>query len=127
MIAMIVIGVALLGLAQLVGMAIQSDASAEYNTKAVELAQSKIEELKTLYGWQITSGSTANDLVNGPHGPDTVMLTLPHNTSQGIRTFLVTWEVTDHPGGQKEVTVIVDPPAENPAFKSVSLFARFAP
>lgn len=127
MIAMIVIGVGLLGLAQLVGVAIQNDASAEYNTKAVELAQSKIEELKTLYGWQIASGTTANDLGTGPHGPETVALDLPENTSQGLRTFLVSWDVVDQPGGQKEITVTVNPPAENPAFKTVSLFARFAP
>ena len=127
MIAMVVIGVALLSLAQLVGVAIQSDASAEYNTKAMELAQAKIEELKTLYGWQITSAATADALGTGPHGPETVILELPEGTSQGLRTFLVSWEVVDEPGGQKEVTVTVNPPAENPIFKPVSLFARFAP
>ena len=128
LIAMTLLAVSLLGLGQLILVALNQNKFAEYNTKAVEVATGKIEELQGLYNWQIQSGETAQQLTSGTHGPVALDLPQSEETVQGIRSFLVTWEVVDLTGGQKAITVWVSPIQQNRLRnKTVILTSHFSP
>ena len=114
MIAMFILTVSLLALAQLMLVSLDKTQFANYDTKAVNLAQAKLEELRTAFGWQIESGGDSDLLATGPHGPETITLPARANTLQGIRSFQISWQVTDLASGRKSVAVTVTPLAANP-------------
>ena len=89
MIAMFILTVSLLALAQLMLVSLDKTQFANFDTKAVNLAQAKLEELRTAFGWQIESGGDSDLLATGPHGPETITLPARANTLQGIRSFQI--------------------------------------
>ena len=102
MIALAVLAIALIGMAQLLAIAIQQNSFSRYNSVGVELARGKLEELKATYNLEMTSGQSASDMSVGSHGPEVVVL-------DGSRAFALTWNVTDLGGGQRGVSVAVRP------------------
>lgn len=111
MVAISILGIAMLGLAQLTLVSLQKHSAAEYNTKAVQVGRAKIEELRGTFVQQLKSGTTASDLAAGNHGPEAVTLGTATGTVQGIKAFVVRWQVTDVSGSAKSITVTVDPPS----------------
>lgn len=114
MIAMFILTVSLLALAQLMLVSLDKTQFTNYDTKAVNLAQAKLEELRAAFGGQIESGGDSQLLTTGTHGPETVNLPFPEDTLQGVRDFQISWQVTDLPSGRKSVSVTVTPLVANP-------------
>ena len=117
MIALVILSISCLGLAQLMGVATRQNAFARYNTMAVEVAQMKLEELKTQYNNELETGTTDADLTANSHpsgspGYQLVTLDEPTYSNIGDSQFQVTWTVTVV-GGQKTITVSVDPQVQN--------------
>ncbi len=128
MIAMFILTISLLALAQLMIVSLDKTQFANYDAKAVNLAQSKLEELRTAFGWEVESGGDSDLLATGPHGPETITLPLPPNTLQGVRSFQVSWEVADLNSGRKSVSVTVTPLAANPRqSESITITTYLAP
>lgn len=126
--AIFILTISLLSLAQLMMVGLERYEFARYDTKAVNLAQAKVEELRTQFSWQIESGGTAADLAPGSHGPESVVLNEAEGSLQGSRSFSLSWNVTNLAGGQKAVTVTVRPQnQEAPVSKSLSVTSHFAP
>jgi prepilin-type N-terminal cleavage/methylation domain-containing protein len=128
MIAMFILTISLLAVAQLMMVALDKTEFAKYETKAVHLAQAKVEELRSLFGRQVETGETADELVAGAHGPEAVQLPTPQGSLQGLLNFQVRWEVADLLGGQKAVSVTVTPLFPNPRqTETLSIATRFSP
>lgn len=127
-IAILILTVSLLGLAQLIMIGLEKHEFAKYDTKATNVAQTKMEELKTLYGWQIDSGQHAEDLAVGNHGPIHVSLKPEGGSRREPTDFWVRWEVANLAAGQKRIAVSVSPPVLNPRFNEVVIVTSvFAP
>ena len=114
LVALFFLAISMLAMAQLMLVSLDKTEFAKYDTKAINLAQAKLEELRNQFGWEIDTGEDSADLAAGPHGPDLVVLELPGETLQGLRNFQVTWEVTDLPYNQKAISVSVAPQTVNP-------------
>ena len=128
MIAMFILTISLLAVAQLMMVSLDKTEFAKYETKAVHLAQAKLEELRALFGRQVDTGETVADLVAGPHGPDNIQLPSPQGTLQGMLNFQVNWQVIDLVGGQKAVSVTVTPLFPNPRqTETISIATNFSP
>ncbi len=117
MIAMVILSISCLALAQLMGVAARQNAFARYNTMAVEVAQMKLEELKTKFNNELETGTTDTDLTAGSHpsgspGYQLVTLDEPTYSNMGDSQYQVTWTVTVV-GEQKTITVAVDPQVQN--------------
>jgi len=117
MIAMIVLLIGCLGLAQLMTVSARQNAFARYNTMALEVAQMKLEQLGTQYNNELETATTDADLTAGTHptgspGYQLVTLDEPTYSSMGDSQFQVTWVVTVA-GSQKTMTVTVAPQAQN--------------
>ncbi len=117
MIAMVVLLIGCLALAQLMGVSARQNAFARYNTVALEVAQMKLEQLGTQYNNELEKGTTDADLTAGAHpagapGYELVTLDEPTYSSMGDSQFQVTWVVTVA-GSQKTMTVTVAPQAQN--------------
>lgn len=108
MVALSVLAVSLLGLAQLLGVAIQQNQLARYNTAAMEVARGKLERLKAAYSRQLETGIPAEDLTDGSHGPETVVLS-SQRESYGSRTLALRWEVSTVAGSRKRLLIEVVP------------------
>lgn len=127
-IAILILTVSLLGLAQLIMVGLEKHEFAKYDTKAANVAQTKMEELKTLFGWQIDSGLTADDLAAGSHGPIQVTLQPESGSRREPTDFWVRWDVADLSASQKRIAVSVSPPVLNPRFNEVVIVTSvFAP
>ncbi len=128
LIALMILAVALLGLAHLVGIAISQNAFARYTTVAIQVAQTKLEDLKSGYNAELESGTVYPDLTPGTHGPETVTLEAPSYTRQGSRQFLVSWEVTSSAGTRKTVAITVNPQVANAMqTKTITVTSLFSP
>jgi Tfp pilus assembly protein PilV len=128
MIALFILTISLLALAQLMIVSLDKTQFSSYDTKAINLAQAKVEELRNLFGWQISSGQVAADLTPGSHGPEEVTIQPPTATLQGQRSFQVSWQVTDLPSGRKSVAISVAPMTTNPRQnETLTLTTDFAP
>ncbi len=127
-IALFILTISLLALAQLMIVSLDKTQFSNYDTKAINLAQAKVEELRNLFGWQISSGQVAADLTPGTHGPETIMLQAPTGTLQGQMNFQVSWQVTDLASGRKSVAISVAPMTANPRQnETLTLTTDFAP
>jgi prepilin-type N-terminal cleavage/methylation domain-containing protein len=128
MIAMFILTVSLLALAQLMLVSLDKTQFSNYDTKAVNLAQSKLEELRTAFGWEVESGGNSDLLATGTHGPETITLPARSGTLQGIRNFQISWQVTDLTSGRKSISVTVTPLAGNPRqSESITITTYLAP
>lgn len=126
--AVVILTVSLLSLAQLMVVSLEHFEFAKYDTKAVRVAQSKMEELKALYGWQIDSGNLSPKLETGSHGPELVVPAAPGGSTGEPTNFWVTWQVDDLGKGQKGIAVTVRPPVLNPRLNElVTINSVFAP
>ncbi len=132
LVAVAVLAVSLLGLAQLLGVAIQQNEFSIYNTSAIELARGKLEELKAAYNWELATGGTSADLTDGNHGPEQISLE-SDDTFHGDRILTVTWSV-NRVGNRKDVVISVnpdgmsDPLAQSPKTrKTVVMTTSFSP
>lgn len=126
--AIVILSISLLGLAQLMLIALEKHRFSEYTTKAVQVAEGKVEELRNLYNQEVATATAATDLTAGSHGPVTLTFDAPTGTAQGTRSFVVNWEVAALGSGQKQVTVTVREPTTNVLeTKTISMLAVFAP
>lgn len=108
LVAVTVMGISLLGLAQLLGVAIQQNSSARYNTAAVEVARGKLEQLKAEYNRQLETGVSMADLTDGEHGP--VEVALPSHSSQySDRSVVMKWWVSSPSATRKNIGITVWP------------------
>lgn len=100
MIAVTVLAVSLMGLAQLMGVSVYHSAFARSNTMAVSVAQQKLESLRLNYTKDLlakvtTPGSgPSSDLTAGTHSPVSVTLAAPTESAMPTVTFNVCWFVT---------------------------------
>lgn len=107
LIALTVLAIALLGLAQLVGISINQNAFARHNTVGIQLAQERLEQLRAQYNRELETGVTSANLAAGTYGPETVTLSASDRTGQRDREFLVSWTITPAGGTRKSVSVTV--------------------
>ncbi len=107
LVAVSVLSISLLGLAQLLGVAMQQNHLSRYNTAALEVARGKIERLKAQYNRQLETDIPATDLTDGTHGPETIILS-SESEQYGSRTLVVNWQVTSV-GNRKDLQIMVDP------------------
>ncbi len=108
LVAVTVMGISLLGLAQLLGVAMQQNSSARYTTAAVEVARGKLEQMKAQYNRYIESGTATADLADGEHGP--VSVALPsHSDEYAARNVLMKWWVESPSGTRKNIRITVWP------------------
>jgi prepilin-type N-terminal cleavage/methylation domain-containing protein len=128
LIALTVLAIALLGLAQLVGISINQNAFSRHNTAGIQLAQEKLEQLKAQYNRELETGVAAADLVSASFGPETVTLAAPDYTGQRDREFLVSWTVADAGGARKSVSVTVTARNQNALqTKTITINSLFSP
>lgn len=131
MIAVAVMTITFLGLAQLMTVAIRQNAFARYNTMALEVAQMKLEELKTEHNNELDTNTTEPNLTAGSHPSSSpnyelVTLTAPTDSNMGDNQFQVSWTV-DVSGREKTVTVTVAPQVQNElTSKSLSVATVFS-
>ncbi len=132
MIAVAVLSISLVGLAQLMAVALQQSSFARYNTMAVEVAQMKLEELRTEYNNELKTNIASSNLTAGSHpsgspGYEPVILTAPTYSNIGDSQFQVSWTLAVS-GKAKTVTVTVDPQVQNElTSKSLSISTVFSP
>ncbi len=117
MMAMVILLIGCLALAQLMGVSARQNAFARYNTMALEVAQMKLEQLGTQYNNELETATTDADLTAGTHpagapGYELVTLDEPTYSNMGDSQFQVTWVITVA-GSQKTITVTVAPPVQN--------------
>ena len=117
MIALVILLISGMALAQLMGVAARQNAFARYNTMALEVAQMKLEQLGTQYNNELETATTDADLTAGAHpagapGYQLVTLDEPTYSNRGDSQFQVTWVVTVA-GQQKTITVTVAPKVQN--------------
>lgn len=128
MVAIIVLSISLIGLAQLVLVAQQQNRFAGYTTAGIGVAQAKLEELKSLYNSDIANGTMSTDMTPGSHGPETRTIAAPSNTNQGDQQFLVSWEIIDLGRGARAINLTVNPVVANPLQnKTITVNSQFAP
>jgi len=132
MIAMAVMTISLMGLAQLMTVAFQQSSFARYNTMAIEVVHKKFEQLRTRYSNELETATSDSNLTAGSHpsgspGYETVTLTAPTNSAMADIQFQVSWAVAVS-GNQKTVTVTVDPMVANDRISRTSTASTiFAP
>ncbi len=117
MIALVILLISGLAMAQLMGVAARQNAFARYNTMALEVAQMKLEQLGTKYNNELETATTDADLTAGAHpagapGYQLVTLDEPTYSNRGDSQFQVSWAVTVA-GQQKTITVTVAPAVQN--------------
>ena len=103
-----ILAIGLLGLAQLMGLAVQQNDFARYNTAAIQVARGKLENLKAAYNQQLATGVPSADLTDGQHGPETVTLEAD-NSVYGQRSLVVGWAVTSPTTTRKDIVISVTP------------------
>ncbi len=108
LVAVAVLSISLLGLAQLLGVAIQQNQLSRYNTAALEVARGKLERLKAQFNRQLETGVPSSDLVDGSHGPESVVLS-SQDEAYGSRMLQVSWRVSSPGGSRKDVQINVNP------------------
>jgi len=108
MIALAVLTITLLGVAQLMAIAVRQTALARFETMAATIAQSKLEELRAVYNNELETETDSSDLTAGSHGPATMTLAAPAYSSMGDSQFQVSWAVIAS-GTRKIVSVTIEP------------------
>lgn len=127
-IALFILTVSLLSVAQLMILSLDKSEFAKSDTKAIQLAQAKAEELRQLYGRSVATSQSVADLSAGSHGPVTVILDSPEDRIQGQKNFQVSWTIQNLTAGQKAVSVTVAPAIINPRqSETITLTTRFSP
>ncbi|HEY2931150.1 MAG TPA: prepilin-type N-terminal cleavage/methylation domain-containing protein [Acidobacteriota bacterium] len=109
LIGILVLAIGLLGLAQLLGIAVTQSGASREMTMATSVALDQMERLKALYNNDLKTSANSGDLSSGNHGPTTVKLVAPANTNQGDYEFLVSWIVVNS-GLEKKITLTVEHP-----------------
>lgn len=133
MISLLVVTIGLMGMAQLLGIALQQNHFARFNTTAVEIARGKIEELKANFDTGLSLGVSSSDLRAGDHGPVVITVGQTGNPELPPQSLAVTWQVVDMAEEQKRVTVTVRPqgvssPETNSLVrKTIRMTGLFAP
>ncbi len=133
MIAMAVLGITLIGMAQLLGLAVEASYFSRFNVSASQVARGHLETLKARYDAQLTSGASASDLAPGLHGPETITVGEEENAELSSVSFSIVWEVTDLGGVEKLLSVTVkplgvdDPETAGLKRKTVTMSALLAP
>ena len=128
LIAMAILTISVLGLAQMMGVAIHQSAFSRSSTMAVAVAERQLEDLRALYNDDLANNTTSSKLTEtNPHTGTAVTLDPPSGSAMGAVTFDVTWNV-DFDAKQKTVTVTVTPQNPNPQQNaSVSMTTIFSP
>lgn len=128
LIAIFVLAIGLLGLAQLLGIAITQSGTSREMTMATSVAVDQMERLKATYNDDLRNSRNSADLTAGNHGPSTVKLAAAPGTNQGDYEFLVSWTVVNS-GNEKKVTLTVEHPKVTDVMhhRSVQLISYMAP
>jgi prepilin-type N-terminal cleavage/methylation domain-containing protein len=128
MMAMALLGIVFLTMAQLLAIAVQQNSFSRYNSIGIEVARGQLEELNALYNNELATGVPAQELLTGEYGPIEVAVEAPEGSNQQDRIFDVSWTVTRGSGNNAEVTVTVNPRVQNPLQnKEITISSRFAP
>lgn len=125
MIAMAILAISLLALAQLVGVAINQNASSRSGSVAIAVAQGYLEELRTQYNKGLETGTPSSALTAGTHSTSVI---LPGYEDRPARTFDITWNVT--PVATAELRVRLSAESRTGNFlnsRSVVITSYFAP
>ncbi len=131
-VAMTVLSVSLMGLAQLLAVALQQNDFARYDAVAMELAREKIEQLEAAYGSQVGGENRDGSLRLGTHGPE--VITMSMGEEQPARSYSLVWQVVDLGNQGRSVTLEVRPlgersretPTANPD-RTVTVTRQFSP
>jgi prepilin-type N-terminal cleavage/methylation domain-containing protein len=107
-IALVILGGGLLGLAHLFVLAVHQYSYGRQNTMAVTVASDKLEQLRGAYNGDLLSGVTSSDLTAGGHGPVTVTVSGTPGSSTGDFNYRVSWSVAVA-GKEKTVSITVEP------------------
>jgi prepilin-type N-terminal cleavage/methylation domain-containing protein len=127
MIAMAILSVTFLGLAQLLTVGLQQNSLSRSRTMAVTVGQQQLEKLRATYNRELESGSPSSQLTPGAHGPETVTLSAPSDSVMEDNPFQVTWAVAVS-GQQRTVTVDVVPQSQNDMVnQSLTIASVFSP
>jgi prepilin-type N-terminal cleavage/methylation domain-containing protein len=126
-ISLAVLTITLLGVVQLMAIAVRQVALARFETMAAVIGQTKLEELRAVYNNELETGTDSSDLAAGSHGPTTVTLAAPAHSSMGDSSFEVSWAVIES-GTRKIVSVTIEPQVSNELNSgNFSLTAIFVP
>lgn len=107
MLAISILSVSLMGVGQLLLVAIQQNDFARYNTAATQLARGKFEALKAAYDAEIAGRERLAVTASGSHGPE--VLTPAGAGDETPKSYSVSWQITDLGDGVRQVTVLVRP------------------
>lgn len=126
MIALTILSISLLALIQLMQVAVRQNALARFETMVAVVAQDKLETLRAAYNNELETDTGSSALTAGSHGPETMTMAAPTNSSMGDSEFQVSWTVTVA-GTQKIVNVTVEPQVSSELFMDLSLTTIFVP
>jgi len=127
-VAIFILTVGLLGLAQLFVLAINQNSYGRQNSMAVSVAMDRLEMLRTEYNSDLATNATSPDLSVGSHGPVTANVAAATGTNQGTFDYKVSWSVTNPIGKEKSVAVTVQPGSSNvKQNRTVSITGYLAP
>jgi prepilin-type N-terminal cleavage/methylation domain-containing protein len=133
-VAVVILTTGLLMLAHLTVVGIDMHERTESDVKAIQLAQAKMESLKSQFSQTILGGQTPYELTEGIHGPETMMIQTTEYDTQNNLYFNVAWNITNLPRGKKQVTLSVQPmnyqgeyPTDTQSDETVSITSVLAP
>lgn len=108
-VAILIITTGLLMMAHLITVSIVMHERTEFDLKAVQLAQGKMESLKAQFAAFLESGQLPADLAPGSHGPEAAYIQTNEYSTQNYLYFDMSWDVVDLSGGIKQITMSVNP------------------
>jgi prepilin-type N-terminal cleavage/methylation domain-containing protein len=114
MIATSILTISVLGLVQLMGMAIHQGTLSRTTTMAMAVAEKQLEDLRTKYHKDLENDSTSTELTEGAQTGPSVILSAPTGSAMGAVIFDVSWSVVFQAARQKAVNVTVTPQNTNP-------------
>lgn len=126
MLAVAVLAISVLALGQLMSVAIRQNAFTRVETMSTAIAQEKLETLRAVYNRELETETASDDLTAGSHGPQTMTMEAPTESSMGDSEFQVSWTVTIA-GTRKTVDVTVEPQVANELNSDLHLTTIFVP
>ncbi len=126
MLAVAVLAISVLALGQLMSVAIRQNAFTRVETMSTAIAQEKLETLRAVYNRELETETASDDLTAGSHGPQTMTMEAPIESSMGDSEFQVSWTVTIA-GTRKTVDVTVEPQVANELNSDLHLTTIFVP
>lgn len=128
MIALSILSVGLLGLAQLFVVAINQNAYSRNNTMGTSVALDRLEDLRNRFNNEIATGVASSDLTVGAHPAVRVDVANPTDTMGGTVGFWASWTVTSPAANRKEVTISIVPVNVNTRRnRTITMTSYFAP